>query len=338
MIQTLTAFIFPHAYLSDANLKRVLSFFDKVTLFQPWFLEKEPLIAREYPDLVEVANPREDFKPKEGYKSLLAEYRHWAETNYERGFPAFPAYARERLEDGAHTWEIRSMIRNAGKPAEEDGTEKTLKSHLALHLAEEMEEERQAAANLLRSMEAWGSPLKDAVEKHLPGFVEDLPRIESASFYSEERLAQILDAWFTLFGEKVQDRVPLITMNPQLMKFVGETWEEFAPGKEEADSTCITLQSPDLSPLTGQAFLERREALFARDKRRQRIAEFFSGSGAAFPPGADSGVVPESDTGYLRWTFLSLPDLGDWKMPKRHEGIRKLSGKAVGLVEEAHGR
>jgi len=336
MMQKLTAFIFPHAYLSDGNLKRVLSFFDKVTLFQPWFFEKMPPMARECPDLVAVENPREDVRPKEGFKSLLADYRHWAETNYERGLPVFAAYARDRQENESHTWEIRSMIRNAGKSSEKDEAEKALKSHLALHLAEDMEEERQGAAHLLKSVEEFGSPLKGAVEEDLPGFVEELPRIDSEPFYSEERLTQILDAWFALFGEKVRDRVPFLTMNPQVMKFVKETWEEFAPERENAGYRSITFRSPNLSALTGHAFLTGREALFAEDKlRRKALAEWFSESGAAFPPETDLGDVPKRDTGYLRWTFLSFPDLGDWKMPKRYERIGELSGKILGLVEEA---
>jgi len=262
-------------------------------------------------------------------------------SNYEEGLASFPAFSLDRLEADSPTWEIRSMIRNMGKTAEEDKAAKALKCHLALHLAEEMEEEEQSAVNLLRSMDGLDSPLKGALEEEdVPGLLGDLPGLESEHFFSEERLAQILDAWFTLFSEKVRGDDPLITVNPQVLKYVTEMWEEFAPEGEGSRPLNFTLASPDLSPLGQQEFLDKREALFADDLWRKAVAEFCRDPGASFPHGTDLGCKPASDTGCLRWTFVYFSHLGDRRIPRRYEFIKQLSGKTIGLVGEAetHGR
>ena len=334
-MKKLRAVLFPHSYVSEANLKKLLSFFEKVTLFQPWFLEKVPPLAKEWPDLIEVGNPREDFKPEEGFTGVLGEYRQWMMSDYEPGNASFPAADLDRLEDDSPSWEIRSMIRNGGKSTREEQTRKVWKWHLALHLAAEMEEEQRSAVNLLRSVAGQDSPLKGALEEEdVPGLLADLPGMEGENFFSEERLAQILDAWFALFGQKARGDDPLMTMNPQVMKTVMEIWEEFASEKEESRPMRFTLVTPDLSRLAQQAFLERREALFVEDGRRKAVADFFRNPEANFSQGRDLLNTPKSGSGYLRWTFVSFSHPGDRRIPKRYDFIRQLSGKTVGLMDE----
>ena len=325
------AILFPHCNVSEANLKRVLSFFEKVTLFQPWFLEKLPPMAKEWRGLIEVANPREDFRPEEGFRGLLAEYKQWMRNNYEK-IPA--SFALDREETDSPTWEIRSMIRNVGKPGGVDQRAKSLKWHFSLHLAEEMEEEQQSAGNLLRSIKGLDSPLRGALEdEDVPGFLGDLP--QGVHFFSEERLAQILEAWFALFGEKVRDHDPFVTTNPRVMNYLSEIWEEFSSETEGSRPASFTLVSPDLSSLMQQDFLEKREALFKDDVRRKVLADFFRDPEANFPRGKDLGKTPESGSGHLRWTFSYFSRHGGRKIPTRYEFIKRLSGKTVGFVEEA---
>jgi hypothetical protein len=335
MMQNLRAVLFPHSCVTEVNLKKVLSLFEKVTLFQPWFLEKAPPMAKELPDLIEVANPRDDLKPKEHFKGLLAEYRQWMRSNYDQGPAPVRAFALDRPEADSPTWEIRGMIRNMGKTSEEDETAKALKWHLALHLAEEIEEEQQSAVNLLRSMDGLDSPLKGALEEEdVPGLLGDLPGLESEHFFTEERLAQILDAWFALFGEKVRGDDPLITMNRQVMKYATEIWEEFAPEGEGSRPLSFTLASPDLSPLGRREFLEKRKALFTDDARRKAVADSCRDPEANFPHVRDLGCKPESGTGCLCWTFVTFPHFGDRRIPKRYAFIKQLSRKTLGLMGE----
>jgi len=227
MTRNLQAAIFPHASISEENLKKVLSLFEKVTLFQPWFMEKTPSFAGDSPHTVQVVNPPERLKPGEHFRTLLAEYRQWVQGSRGIGLPAFLAFARERFQNPA-VYEIRGMIRTMGKPVEEDQTAQALQCHLTLHLAEELEEEQKTAQALLHAATRLDPPLRGAIEgEDGPGLLGGAAGLERESFFTEDRLAQILDAWFCLFGEKVPDRVPLITTEPQVMQFLRETWEEF---------------------------------------------------------------------------------------------------------------
>ena len=228
MTRKLEAAIFPHASISEENLKKVLSLFEKAILFQPWFMEKAPSFGGDSPQRVQVLNPPERLKPGEHFRTLLAEYRQWVEGNQGTGLPAFLAFARERFQNPA-VYEIRGMIRTMGKPVEEGRTSEALQCHLTLHLAEELEEEQRSAQALLHAASRLDSPLKGAIEgEDAPGLLGGVTGFERESFFTEDRLAQIIDAWFCLYGEKVPDRVPLITLEPQVMQYLRETWEEFA--------------------------------------------------------------------------------------------------------------
>jgi len=335
MMQNLRAVLFPHSYVSEVNMKKVLSLFEKATLFQPWFLEKATHLAKEWPDLVEVADPGAEFKPKEGFRGLLAEYKQWMRSNYRRGLASIPAFARDGPDADSPTWEIKSMIRNMGRIRGKDETAKVLKWHLALHLAEEMEEEQQNAADLLRSVEELDSPLKGAIEEeNVPGLLGDLPGFESEHLFSDERLAQILDAWFALFGNKVRDGETLITVNQRVLKYVTEIWDEYAAGGQESRPPEFKLESADLSSLGKQEFLEKRESLFTEDKRRKAVADFIRDPGTGFHV-SDLSDRPESYARCVRWTFAYLPHLGEKRIPGRYEFIKQLSRKTVGLMGEA---
>lgn len=338
-MQNLRAVLFPHAYVSESKLKKVLSFFEKAVLFQPWFLEKTPPMARERPDLIELANPPEDCRPEKGFRTLLAEYKEWMRRNFAQGRASFPAVALNQPESDSPTWEIRSMIRNPEKSPGDDERGKCLKRHLTLHLAEDMEEGSQSAETLLRAVKGLDSPLRGALgEEDATAFLGDLPGLRSEDFFSEGRLAQVLDAWFGLFEDQATGQDPLITVNPRVMVHLAEVWEEFASEKPGSGLMSFTLLCPDLSSLPHQEFLERREASFAEDPRRKAVLGFFRDPEANFARVKDLAETPVSASGYLRWTFSRFPFRGDMRVPKRYEFIRRLSGKTVGLVEEEQSR
>jgi len=326
--------LFPHPHASEVNLKKVLSLFDRVTLFQPWFLEKAPPLAKEWPNLVEVEDPGDELRPKQDFKRLLAEYSQWMRNNYRHGLASFPAFSLDDSEVDFPTWEIKRMIRDRGISRGKDEAQKVLKWHLALHLAEEMEQAQENAADLIKSVEELGSPLKGAIEEDtVPGLIGDLSGPEKGDIFSEERLRQIIEAWFALFGEKARGGKALITLNPQVMKFVTETWDEHGTGGQGERRLHFELESPDLSPLGKQEFLEKRGTFFIRDKRRESVADFICNPGTKFHA-SDSDRKPENYPGSLRWTFTYFPPLGDKKIAGRWGFIKKLSGKTVGFMEK----
>jgi hypothetical protein len=336
MTQNLQAAIFPHSSLSEVNLKKVLSLFEMVVLFQPWFAEKAPSMAEDSPDMVKIVNPPERLKPKEDFRNLLAEYRQWVRVNNERGFPAFLAYAQDRFREELPIYEIRGMIRNTGKTVEEDEIARVLKWHLLLHLAEELEEEQQSTETLLRAIGGLDSPLKGVLEEEdVSGSLSDFPGLERETLFTDERLAQILDAWVSLYGEKVPGRGPLVTVKPQVMRYLAETWGEFVLKGQGAGLPGFTFKSPDLSTLERNEFLKRREKVFAVAGMRQAVADFCHDPGMSFPHPEVPADEAARATGGLEWTFVYLPPTGEGKFPRRCEFMNGFSGKIIGLVQDA---
>lgn len=340
MDRSLQAVIFPHASLAEEKLKKVLSLMESVILFQPWFMDGAAFLAKYAPSMVKVLNPPEGMKPGGDFRNLLAEYRQWIRVNDDRGFPAFWAYARDRLED-LPIYEIRGMIRNLGRPSEEDERSRALRWHLTLHLAKELEEEQESTASLLRAAGALDSPLKGAIEdEDIPGWLSDVPDVEGEGVFTEERLAMVLNAWFSLYGEQIPGRGPLVTLKPQVMQYLQETWEEFVLEGRESGLPGFTFLFPDLSNVEMEDLSRRREAALNNTDLRHAITGFCHDPGKGFPHLKSSAGELNRVNGDLQWTFLFLPPHGEKKLPRKYRFVESLSGKVIALVQDAvsHGR
>jgi hypothetical protein len=338
MMRNIQAVLFPHSFVPELELKRALSVFHEVTLFQPWLMEKPLPMATDLPGLVHVLPPSDHLRPRGNFKALLSEYRQWIRSNDERGFASFLAFAGARVEADPPSWEIRSMIRRMGQTVEGAEKEISLKWHFILHLAAETEEEQREAEKMLKSLGDLGSPLKDALEeKDLPGLLSDLQGLDTEAIFSEERLTQILEAWAGLFSEKVPKERPLITLSPQVMKYVTDTWEEFTSTWEGPRSSSLELTFPDLSALSQGEFLDKREAFLKDNTLLKAVAEFCHDPGENVsklrkPAGC---VRPPSWQGSLRLTLAYLFPPGEIRIPRRYEFMKHFSGKIIGFIEEA---
>lgn len=336
-MKNLQAVIFLHSRLSEANLKKVFSLFERMILFQPWFMEKALPMAEGSPGMVQVMNPPERLKPKEDFRNLLAEYRQWIKFNDDRAFPAFLAYAEDRNRTEPAVSEIRGMLRSGGKPVEEDENAGALKWHAILHLAGELEEEQHGAASMLRVVGGMDSPLKGALEEDSPGLFVGEGGMGSETLYTEERLTQILEAWVALFGQKVQGRGPLITLNPEVMKYVAETWEEFALGRTHCGRPVFTFSSPDLSALGMDELLKRREAYVTATGLRQAIMGLLDDPERGFSPLKREAAMSVIKGGALQWVFLYLSPVAETRFPRRYKFMKTLSGKVIGFLKDSVG-
>ena len=318
------------------NLKQVLCLFESLILFQPWFMEKPSSMAKDLSDMVQVLNPPERLKPGEDFRSVLAECRQWIRINEGKGFPAFLAYVRNRAQEDPHIYEIRGMIRSTGKAVEEDEKAGALKGHLTLHLAEELEQEEESMETLLKALGGLESPLKGALEEEdLPGLLSDLPGVERETYFTEERSGRVLDAWLSLYGEKVPAGNPLVTVKPRVMQYIAETWEEFFLQGQGSGLPGFTFLYPDLSVLDTEEFLKRRETVLTGSGLGEAMAAFCRDPGMGFPSPESSADGPAKAAGGLKWTFVYLPPGGKGRFPGRYEFMKGLSGKIVGLVQDA---
>lgn len=221
-----SAVLFPDSYASESEIAKILSFFEGVTIFRPWYMESPIAIPGEYGS-VKVLRPREELKPAEGFHSLLSEYKSWMKQS-----PGYiPASLNVYGKGEEPTWDIRKALRSGDqnrRAVDADATQ----WHLLLHLAMETEERLEEAEKALSALKSRGSPLQGVVGEGEPKDpLDDLPRFHFGSEIGEEFIERVLEAWYGLFQEFLDENALLVTTKPHVMTFLSGLWEEFcSPG------------------------------------------------------------------------------------------------------------
>ena len=255
--------LFPHCYIRDKDLKRILAIFDRLILCQPWFMDDS--VRRSDGDgesFIDVLLPPANLKPKKDFKRLLSEYYLWIRQNQDWGYAASLSAAQKTALSEDMPWEIRQMMRRMGEDASASQENNALKWHLILHLAREFEENLTSADEILKYMKQKKSPIEDAIGGRVPleGMFDDLPQSGTDLFIDDHHLRQIFEAWFGLFGEIFPARSMLITLNKNVMDHVTEMFgviKSVPLSKEvvESISPKLTLIHSDFT-LTHLPFLE----------------------------------------------------------------------------------
>ena len=202
-------------------LGRLIKAFGSLTLCQPWFTEPTVLSDASEKGALKICFPPEALKPKEDFKRLLSEYQGWMMDHQGKNRPT----AFSTGETGDETWAIRKTIRDAGKDADDPALRNTLKWHLLLHLARNLENNRDTAEALLQQAAKSKSPLAEAMEsdEQIPDMFEDLPLSATYPYVTDRHLNLIFEAWFGLFGPVIDSGVEtggeLLTLDRQVMTY-----------------------------------------------------------------------------------------------------------------------
>jgi hypothetical protein len=248
----LSACLFPHSHASEKEVKRILSFFDSLSIFQPWHMEDRFPIPPEHG--FKVLRPPGHLKPMDGFPSLLSEYKNWMRQHSDKGYASALGAIRQygRIEDA--TWDIRRSIREQGESKEQSQAYAT-RWHLLLHLAREGEENLREAGNVLKVLRERGSPLRDAIGEGEPqGLLDDLSDFDSGREMEAEFVEVIAEAWNGLFGGLIERDAALVTLSAQVF----ERLSELSP---EEDSSGVRFPWPDLSPYEAEELHSKRDEL-----------------------------------------------------------------------------
>lgn len=224
--------LFPHTYITRRDLELVLAHFGPLTIYQPWFME-DPVPGVDHIDvsLVRIKNPPEDLRPGGDFGRLVSEYQLWMSQNQDKGYATYLSTSFEKALSEDTPWEIRQMVRQMDQDPIDPSYQDTVKWHITLHLARQLEENRTRVEELLQQLRQEGSPLAGAIEEGVSSnsLFKDLPREESYPLVEKHRIRQVLEAWFGLFGEYLTDHDPLITLNGYVMDYITEMFEERGP-------------------------------------------------------------------------------------------------------------
>ena len=213
--------LFPHTRVDSRALERLMETFGSLTLCQPWFTEPAVLRNGFEKGTLKVSFPPEVLKPQKDFKHLLSEYQMWMRDHQGRN----RSTAFSTGESGDETWAIRKAIRDAGKDADDPALRNTFRWHLVLHLARNLEGERETADTLLEQAAKTKSPLTEALERGepFPGMFEDLPLSAAYPYVTDRHLNLILEAWFGLFGPIIDSGIEtegeLLTLDQQVMTY-----------------------------------------------------------------------------------------------------------------------
>jgi hypothetical protein len=340
--QKLPVVLFPGAYLEESSLKMILTFFGPLTIFQPWYMDREVFSSeKDVSSVVRVLNPPEDLKPTERLRRTLADFKQWMDVNPDKGYTAF--LSAGGLDQGPEdsTWAIRKALRQARDPHAEAELPPVLKWHLVLHLAQEIEDDKQEAETALKALRGKDSPLKGTVENEgTENLFYDLPGFGKETVMPENRLLQVYEAWFSLYGGLLKDHALLTTTNHQVMDHISGIWQEHVMGEDENAEMDVSFRVPDLShlsledllgikarALTSPVLNEVRNTILGiwKDpkgqitvlkKRAEEIAR-------AFPEGAGKGSL-----------WITLNYLKPGAPPKMRDLWRQFSGKSLILVSK----
>ena len=223
------ATLFPHTYLTKGDLERILTHFAPLTIYCPWSMDG-PIQGAEMADesVVKVRFPPEELRPEENFVRLLSEYQRWMSQNQDRGYATFLSATSEKSLSEDTPWEIRQMLRQTGQDAHDVSQGDTLKWHLTLHLAHQLEENRTGVQEILDRLKRQDSPLAGSIEEGASSKspLRDLSGGETYALAEDHHIRQILGAWFGLFGGYLSNHDTLLTLDEYVMDYVTEMFED----------------------------------------------------------------------------------------------------------------
>jgi len=246
-MKNLQTILFPHSYLPEISIKKIIPVFSTLTIFQPWFMDRPAFLD----DLksIQVLNPPDEFRPENDFRSLLSEYQDWIKRNQDKGYTeSFKAHQKIDPTENT-TWEIRQAIRRIGAHNSIPEKNHAAKWHLILHLAQEVENQRLEADRLLSDLKEKKSPLQGIIEdtNEVKSLFDDLPQFESEPIMGRNNLKQIIEAWFALFDGYLMGNELLITFNRYIMDYVIELDKDYRIENKAVYTPAIGFKFPDLS-------------------------------------------------------------------------------------------
>ncbi|PKN61986.1 MAG: hypothetical protein CVU57_26780 [Deltaproteobacteria bacterium HGW-Deltaproteobacteria-15] len=260
----LSAFLFPHSHASEREIKSLLSFFDNLTIFQPWHIENQFSVPSEWG--LRVLRPPEHLRPIEGFPSLLSEYKNWMRQCKDKGYASVLAAVQYGKSNDC-TWDIRRSIRGLDERADQSQTSAT-QWHLLLHLARETEERLREAGEVLTVLREKGSPLRDAMAgDEAQEVLNDLSDFEPEREMDEEIIGRVFGAWHGLFSEMLKENASLITLSPPVFETLSELWSEYR--SDESDEEILRFCWPDLSQLDTSEFHLKKSEMEGHERMRE---------------------------------------------------------------------
>ncbi len=237
--------LFPHSHLPESLAEKIVSFLGPFTVYRPWMMESSFPIK----DIsIKILNPPAGLKPHESLKTILSEYKNWMERHRDRSYLEIIKSGRDSGLEDNKTWEIRQMLGRKLQSVSVQG-EQVSRWHLILHLEGDIEKQRIAADDILKSLKYKRSPLDGSIEKpwDMQILLGDLSDLGTEELLKDRNLKQILEAWFGLFGGHIKENELFLTYDRQIMSYINQRWDAVGDADGLLNSPVIEFKVPCLS-------------------------------------------------------------------------------------------
>lgn len=265
---------FPHSYLPEFLSEKMPLIFEQITICLPWNMEI-PRSIQESVDLkhIKILRPPSSLRPPDNFQKILDEYRRWMDQNRSRHYAEMVFTDKDIAFNEDTLWGIRRMLRHVSDSSSIANNANTLKWHLILHLAKEIEELRMEADLALKEMKQKGALLEGSIEntEDIKALLADLPWFGPEFELNAIQIQQIFDAWLGLFGGYLHEYKHIATFNSHIMDFLSGQWDDRVddPAKKQPP---VKIRIPDLSrhPRADQ------EGIIKEYRLRERLNEIKS--------------------------------------------------------------
>jgi len=218
--------LFPHSYLPEESIRKLILFLGPLRIYHPWFVNP--------PDFfrglgLELMNPAEESKPKGDFKLILSGCRAWAEQNFDRSRKEILKLRGAGPDEGA-IWDIRGLLKDGAQTVNGKGEDLSLKRHLVLHLADEIERNHFDAVNMMDFLNKKGSVLAGVLQEpgEGRGLFAGAGDLAGVDIPDNLNIGLILDAWFGLFSGYLKENDLLATCNRHVIAYLSSQWENKA--------------------------------------------------------------------------------------------------------------
>ena len=343
----LPAILFPHSFPSEYDVRRILTLFGPLTIFQPWFMEPPAFLNKEeYRKSTEIRNPPSDMKPGENFQPLLSEYHRWIRHHQDKSYTEILKADQMIDRTEKSTWEIRQMLRSVDQDTSDLEKDQTIRWHLILHLAQEVVDQHLEADKMLNLLKQKNSPLEGIVEEAEYGknLFGDLPQFKSESLMDEHHLRPIFEAWFALFGKYLKGDELLITLDRHVMDYVSELFKESRSVDEGTHDPIVQLRFPDLAHHPLEDMAEIKKEYFSDSKfgeMKTLISELGIDPGGnptkleTLSKHVEDSYPWELSQGTLNIRVQYLSPLSDSEHPKGERVLKPLFNKTLLCMDDS---
>jgi len=318
--------LFPHSYLPEAVLRRLIFLFGPARIYQPWFLGPPGFFNRYE---LEVIYPPDELKPSGDFKVILSSYHSWAEQNLDRSFKESVKFRAMADMDKDAIWEIRRFLRGAGAPVQAEKAEgRALKQHLLLHLADDIERQQYELMDMMEKMMGKPPVLKGVLNepdeaKGIFAYTDDINT--SVPEYSPN-LPSLVDAWFGLFGGYLKDKELLITCNRPVMEYILSQWDENSGKEDTGDIRRISFCLHD--SLSDEDILKIRELIFGFGEETGRCMNEL----LLLTKNIEEQIPQDPSNAIFEFQLVKFPSIHCEESFEANDLLRNVAGKSIILM------